>query len=79
MLSLSRAFLICVVSLWLLPSGLSAQAVSGTIYGSVVDSSQAAVPGATVTVRNVNTNYSRNVLTGADGEYRFAALPLGKY
>ncbi|MBM3764562.1 MAG: TonB-dependent receptor [Acidobacteria bacterium] len=56
-----------------------AQAVSGTIFGAVKDPSDAAVAGATVTVRNAQTNYSRSMVTSAEGDYRFAALPLGPY
>lgn len=58
---------------------LSAQAVSGTIYGTVRDPSDAAVAGAQVNVRNVLTNYARTISTAADGNYRFASLPLGSY
>ena len=41
------------------PSLASAQAVTGTLLGNVNDSSGAAVPGATVTARETQTNVSR--------------------
>ncbi|MBM3787881.1 MAG: carboxypeptidase regulatory-like domain-containing protein, partial [Acidobacteria bacterium] len=63
----------------LLSSCAYAQAVSGTIFGAVKDPSEAAVAGATVTVRSAQTNYSRSMVTSAEGDYRFAALPLGSY
>src|SRR5262245_27044597 len=47
----------------LFPCAVWAQAVSGTIYGVVRDPSEAAVAGATVTARNVNTNYMRTAVT----------------
>ncbi|HTM51647.1 MAG TPA: carboxypeptidase regulatory-like domain-containing protein [Bryobacteraceae bacterium] len=65
--------------LLLLPCSVFAQAVSGTIYGVVRDPSEAAVAGAAVTVRNVNTNYIRSAQTTSDGDYRFPSLPLGSY
>src|SRR2546428_11883188 len=40
---------------WLSPRPASAQAVSGTIFGTVYDSSGAALPGATVTLTNAAT------------------------
>ena len=63
----------------LLPAGLMGQAVSGTIFGSVKDPSDAAIAGAQVRVRNAQTNYERAMTTTADGDYRFPSLPLGPY
>jgi len=56
-----------------------AQLPTGTILGVVKDSSGAAVPGATVTIRNTETGQSRMVTTGDDGAYRMPALAVGKY
>lgn len=58
---------------------LFAQAVTGTIYGTVADPSQAAIAGAKVIVVNTNTNYTRDMLTQTDGSFRFPSLPLGGY
>ncbi len=33
----------------------------------------------TVTARNINTGFTQNAVTEADGKYRFGALPLGTY
>ncbi|MDX1983215.1 MAG: carboxypeptidase-like regulatory domain-containing protein, partial [Bryobacteraceae bacterium] len=55
------------------------QAVTGTIYGIVSDSTQAAIAGAKVTVVNTNTNYTREMQTQGDGSFRFPSLPLGVY
>ncbi len=49
--------------LWLLPPQAVAQAVSGTILGTVKDSSGGAVPGATVTLVQTGTGYSRSAVT----------------
>src|SRR5689334_19975843 len=60
-------------------SVLCAQAVSGTILGSVQDSSGAAVPGALVQIVNAETGLNRSVVTDAAGEYLVPSLPPGMY
>ena len=51
--------------------------VSAAISGKVEDASGAAVSGATVTVRDVETGATRVVTTDSDGDYRALALPVG--
>jgi hypothetical protein len=63
----------------LLPIGLAAQAVTGTILGTVTDTSGAAVPGATVTLTNQGTGLMRTIVTDQAGEYTAPSLPTGKY
>jgi len=60
-------------------ASLSAQTFRGTILGTVTDASGAAVSGAKVTVRNVNTGLERSTQTSADGSYSLPELPLGPY
>ncbi len=67
------------LALCLMPSPVSAQAVSGTILGTVRDSSGATVPGATVTLVQTATGYSRTVVSTALGEYTAPSLPTGTY
>src|SRR5256714_1377009 len=55
------------------------QGTSGEISGSVQDAQGAAVPGATVTVTNLDTPFKRQVTTNGDGDYRFVGLPVGRY
>ncbi len=55
------------------------QAINGQIEGVVTDSAGAAVPNATVTVRNVESGAERTITTDASGAYRFPLLPLGAY
>jgi hypothetical protein len=55
------------------------QALNGKIEGVVTDSSGAAVPNASVTLRNIETGAERTVTTDADGVYRAPLLPLGTY
>ncbi len=56
-----------------------AQISSGRITGLVTDQSGAAIPGATVTVRNVNTGISSTLKTSATGVYIVANLIPGTY
>jgi len=57
----------------------AAQLPTGTILGTVKDTSGGVVGGATVTVHNTETGLNRSLATGDDGAYRFAALPVGHY
>ena len=56
-----------------------AQQTSGTIGGRVVNQEGAAVPGVTVTARNVATGFTRTESSDREGLYRLAALPVGIY
>ena len=56
-----------------------AQVTTGTIAGTVRDSSGAVVPGASVTLKNVDTGASRKVPTDASGRYSAPQLSLGRY
>jgi Carboxypeptidase regulatory-like domain len=55
------------------------QATTGVIEGTVSDPSGGRLPGAAVTLLNVGTNFSREVVTDADGRFRGLLLPLGTY
>jgi hypothetical protein len=57
----------------------SAQVSTGTISGVVQDASGAAIPGAMVVVRNVDTGTTRNLTTDAGGRYEAPNMPLGNY
>ena len=54
-------------------------ASSGEIKGTTTDASGGVVPGATVTVTNTNTGFSRTAITDERGEYRILLLPPGAY
>ncbi|MGH9700324.1 MAG: carboxypeptidase regulatory-like domain-containing protein, partial [Candidatus Acidiferrales bacterium] len=53
--------------------------VSATLSGTVTDPSGAAVIGARVAVRNVETGDIRNALTDGAGQYEVFSLPIGEY
>src|SRR5215469_882435 len=54
-------------------------ATTGKIAGVVTDSSGAAVPSATVSVKSAALMAERSTTTGGDGAYLFDLLPLGTY
>jgi hypothetical protein len=56
-----------------------AQLPSGTIQGTVKDTSGAVVPGASVTARNTDTDQTRSLTSESDGTFRFNALAVGNY
>ena len=62
-----------------LASGAAAQEFRATVKGQVVDSSQAALPGATVTVRNQETNEVATATTNQQGNYGVPFLRPGLY
>ena len=49
---------------------LLSQATTGKITGTVVDDSEAVIPGATVTVTNVDTGEEREAITDDSGVFR---------
>lgn len=55
------------------------QIITSSIVGSVSDPSGAAVPGATVTVVQAETDFTRTVTTNRLGEYRVVGIPAGSY
>ena len=63
-----------------LATGMFAQDISGTIGGTVLDPSGAAVPSAKVTITNTDRNQVvRTVTTDAAGTYSAPLLPVGNY
>src|SRR5687768_16218386 len=60
-------------------AGLTWAQVTATIRGSVKDNSGAVVPGATITVRHVETGLTRTVDSDDAGNYRLPGLPVGPY
>ena len=64
----------------LFPAVGRAQVITGTILGRVAaDESGAALPGATISIKNVDIGETRSVPTDAAGNYRAPGLSLGNY
>ncbi|TLY49018.1 MAG: TonB-dependent receptor [Gemmatimonadetes bacterium] len=61
------------------PLSAQAQATTGIIRGVVADPSGAPVNGASVTVRDIQTNFTRTLTTDDKGVFVASLLPLGTY
>ena len=60
-------------------SGAAAQEFRATVRGQILDSSKGALPGATVSMTNTETNEVATAVTNADGNYSIPFLRPGKY
>jgi carboxypeptidase family protein/TonB-dependent receptor-like protein len=58
---------------------IGAQGTTGSISGFVTDETNAALPGATVTVREIDTDQRRSLITDEGGRYRAQQLAPGRY
>jgi hypothetical protein len=76
---LRRILFAVLATLLALPLAAAAQVTTATIVGAISDPSGAALPGAEVTARNVDTGLTRTVITGESGAYRLEFLPVGNY
>jgi hypothetical protein len=79
--SLFTTLVLCSALLWF--SGAqpawSQSAGSGTIAGTVTDSSGAVVPGVNATLTDTSTNVSRTTVSNEAGRYVFVNVAPGKY
>jgi hypothetical protein len=60
---------------------VQAQSESGSsaIEGSIRDANRAAIAGAAISVRNVDTGLTRNATSRSDGDFNVPVLPVGRY
>jgi hypothetical protein len=71
---------VCVAGLWLGPAGRAqVDYATGSVRGAVVDPQGAAVPNATVTIKNPATGAIRSGITSAEGTYQVSLLNPGTY
>lgn len=62
------------------PTMASAQDYSsGTLGGTVTDTTGAPVAGATIKVKSLSQGFEREVTTDSDGQFRIALIPAGGY
>jgi outer membrane receptor protein involved in Fe transport len=79
LLSVVRPGLVAVCCLAATASYARAQVAAGEITGEVRDQTNAPVPGAAVTVTNLNTNRQRTVPSSGEGVYTAPSLAPGDY
>jgi hypothetical protein len=65
------------VTMWTVSA--AAQVTTARLSGSVVDKTASAIPGATVTVKQVDTGFTQTTTAGPGGDYLFPSLPVGIY
>ena len=72
-------FSVLVIILILGAVSAVAQLSTATITGVVQDTSNAVVPGATVTVTQAETNFTTHAVSGNNGVFSIPSLPVGPY
>jgi hypothetical protein len=78
LMSSKRSFAVCAISL--LFSGLApGQVTSGTILGTVTDSSNSSVPNAKIRITNSGTGIASDIKSNSDGNYELPYLIAGEY
>jgi hypothetical protein len=77
----AKGLSICLFATLLFAAAAAAQTqiTTGTIQGTVLDANGAAVAGAEVEVKNVDTNFLRTTTTDEDGRFFALQLPSGRY
>lgn len=74
-----RALTVLLVILAYPAANVRGQAITGSVLGTVVDSSGAAIVGATVAVKNLDTGVTNTTTTGPEGYYTVPNLAPGNY
>src|SRR4051812_9297187 len=70
---------ISVFALCLYAAGVHAQSTNATIYGSVLDTTGAAVAKASISALNTKTGIEQSSVSNNEGVYIFPALQPGEY
>jgi len=79
MRSRSQRLAVLLVSLLALAALTFSQSATSSLRGSVTDPKGAVVQGATVTLSNPATGFSRATTSGSDGVYQFLEVPPATY
>ncbi len=79
MISWTRRCLLIGLCVALLSLRLLAQALTGSIEGSVKDEQGAVVAGAEITATQIETNLTRKLTSNEAGFFRLEQLPIGRY
>src|SRR5262249_6157867 len=73
------AMLFGIAVVLLMTSPAAAQTVTGTVQGTVTDTSGAVLPGVSIAIRHVNTGAERILVTNQEGFYSAPFLQIGQY
>ena len=79
MSTLKHLVISAVLVLLALTPAMAQVGTQGLILGAVTDPSNAALPGATVSVRNLDTGLEQTAVTDEAGNFEILALPIGPY
>lgn len=77
--NISRMMVIMFLCFLLSPAVAFSQSATATLSGTVVDPNGAIVPGATVTITNPATSFTRDVQANSAGVFTFPSLAPGTY
>src|SRR4051812_34357705 len=78
-ITMSKFLLSALATLLVAGSAFAQQANTAIVVGTVLDTSKAAVPGATVTLTHLATNTTTSVVSDERGQYRTPPLRIGDY
>ena len=78
-LAISLVFLLLCLASPVTTYAQSSSANAGTVRGSVLDPSGAAIMGATVEIQNPVSHYDKSVQTDAQGNFEFDNIPFNNY
>jgi len=73
------AFFIALCLLFSISVWGQAQFTTGSVQGDVLDEKGGSVAGASVAIKNLDTNFSRTETTNPDGHFQFLNLTPGRY
>src|SRR5687767_12049998 len=73
------SFLAVLVALALASVPAFPQSGTGSVAGTVKDSVGSVIPGADITITNIDTNVVRKGISSEVGSYNLAGLPRGNY
>src|SRR6266481_6453797 len=75
----NRTSRVSVAALYLIALTLPLSAQNAALLGTVTDPQQAAMPGVTVTLTNLDTGVALTTKTEATGDYEFPFVKPGRY
>ncbi|UCC38747.1 MAG: TonB-dependent receptor [Candidatus Aminicenantes bacterium] len=67
------------IALFLMSGNMMAQTTYVTVNGTITDDEGTLLPGASVTIRNVQTGLTKSTVTQTDGRYSISGLVPGQY